>query len=70
MLSRADCEGRAQHAGLHETRQRMPMIRAAFPDLRFEILIDIAKGNYVALRRSAQDTHLGPFMGAATTVRW
>ena len=57
----------ADHPGLGETRQRQPLVRAAFPDLRTTIEHQIAEGDTVATRATLSGTHLGAFMGVAPT---
>ena len=53
--------------GLHETRKRHPIIRAAFPDLQTMIEHQIAEGDTAATRATLSGTHLGAFMGVAPT---
>ncbi len=55
------------HPGLHETRLRQPMTRAAFPDLQTTIEHQIAEGDTVATRATLSGTHRGSFMGVAPT---
>jgi steroid delta-isomerase-like uncharacterized protein len=44
--------------------------RAAFPDLRFEVEIVIAEGDYVAARWAARGTHTGPWGAVEPTGRF
>lgn len=66
-LSRSDWAAIGQHPGLHETLQRHPTIRAAFPDLQYTIEEEMAEGDLVAMRVNVHGTHLGPFMGLPPT---
>lgn len=43
--------------------------RAAFPDLRFEVDIVIAEGDFVAARWTARGTHTGPWGAVGPTGR-
>ena len=68
LLNQGDIETAcAGHPGLHETRQRDPLMRSAFPDLQSTIEHQIAEGDTVATRVSIRGTHLGSFMGVAPT---
>ncbi len=68
LLDQGDVEGAcAGNPGLHETGQRQPITRAAFPDLQTTIEHQIAEGDTVATRATLSGTHLGPFMGVAPT---
>lgn len=42
----------------------VPVLRAAFPDYRFELFDQIAEGDRVAMRWRFAGTHEGPFQGA------
>lgn len=53
-------EGQKQIAG---------SFRAAFPDLRFEVELVIAEGDYVAARWTASGTHAGPWGDVEPTGR-
>jgi predicted ester cyclase len=44
-------------------------VRAAFPDLGYEIAHEIAEGDFVIHHLVARGTHLGPLAGAAATGR-
>jgi len=56
-----------RHPGLHETRQRLPHLYAAFPDLRHTIQVELVEGALIGCVTVAQGTHRGPFMGIAPT---
>jgi steroid delta-isomerase-like uncharacterized protein len=47
----------------------IPLVRAAFPDFRFEVLDQIAEGDKVATRWKLVGTHEGPFQGAPPSGR-
>ena len=55
------------HPGLYETRQHLPQLHAAFPDMHHTIETELAEGNLVACVSTVRGTHLGPFMGIAPT---
>ena len=55
------------HPGLYETRQHLPHLHAAFPDMHHTIETELAEGNLVACVSTVRGTHLGPFMGIAPT---
>ena len=68
LLDQGDVQGAcAGHPGLHETRQRQPITRAAFPDLQTTIEHQIADGDTVATRATLSGAHRGSFMGVAPT---
>ncbi len=58
--------GRELH-GPEENRQFIKALRAAFPDLHFAVLDQIAEGDNVAVRYRFQGTHLGGFRGMPPT---
>ena len=58
--------GREIH-GPEENRRFMKGFRAAFPDLHFTVLDQIADGDKVAVRYRFQATHLGDFQGMPPT---
>ena len=66
-LDRGNVAELRNHPGLHQTVQRHPIIRAAFPDLRITVEEQIAEGQMVATRATMRGTQLGAFMGAAPT---
>jgi len=66
-LDRGDWAAIEQHPGLYETRQRHPLLRAAFPDLSYTIEAEMADGDMVAMRITYTGTHKGPIMGIAPT---
>jgi steroid delta-isomerase-like uncharacterized protein len=53
--------------GIEGLTQFVSMIRSALPDLRITLEDDIAEGNKVVSRWSAQGTHQGELMGVAPT---
>lgn len=58
--------GRELH-GPEQNRQFIKVLRAAFPDLHFTVLDQIAEGDRVAVRFRFQGTHLGDFQGVPPT---
>lgn len=59
----AEADGRANLANAVER------VRAAFPDLSYEIEHELADGDLVMHHLSARGTHLGPLAGAGPTGR-
>jgi steroid delta-isomerase-like uncharacterized protein len=53
--------------GIEGLKQFVSMIRSAIPDLRITLEDDIAEGDKVVSRWSAQGTHQGELMGIAPT---
>jgi predicted ester cyclase len=48
-------------------RNRITMVRTAFPDLHVTIETQVAEGDWAVMRLTFQGTHLGPFMGVPPT---
>ncbi|MBV9617364.1 MAG: ester cyclase [Ktedonobacteraceae bacterium] len=57
------------HPGLSETRQHLPHMRAAFPDLHHVIEVELSEGEFIACVMTVNATHQGPYMGIAPTGR-
>ena len=57
------------HPGLSETRQHLPHLRAAFPDMHHSIEVELREGEFIACVMTVQATHQGPYMGIAPTGR-
>lgn len=55
------------HPGLHETRQHLPQLYAAFPDLHHTIETELVEGELIGCVATLRGTHRGPFMGIAPT---
>jgi len=55
------------HPGLYETRQHLPHLYAAFPDLHHTIEVELAQGDMIACVATVRGTHMGSFMGIAPT---
>jgi predicted ester cyclase len=55
------------HPGLHETRQHLPHLYAAFPDLQHTIETELVEGELIGCVATLRGTHRGPFMGIAPT---
>jgi len=53
--------------GTTENRQFIKGLRAAFPDLHFTVLDQVAEEDKVAVRYRVQGTHLGEFQGMPPT---
>jgi len=56
-----------EHPGLHETRQHLPLFRAAFPDMRHTIETEFSAGEMIACVMNVRGTHHGVFMGISPT---
>ncbi len=57
------------HPGLSETRQHLPHLRAAFPDMHHSIEAELSDGEFIACVMTVHATHQGPYMGIAPTGR-
>ena len=57
------------HPGLSETRQHLPHLRAAFPDMHHSIETELSDGECIACVMTVHATHQGPYMGIAPTGR-
>jgi predicted ester cyclase len=57
------------HCGLESIRRDLLACRAAFPDLRYEIVDLVAEGDLVARRFEATGTHLGDYLSTPPTGR-
>lgn len=55
------------HPGLHETRQHLPQLYTAFPDLHHTIETELVEGSLIGCVATLRGTHRGPFMGIAPT---
>jgi predicted ester cyclase len=53
--------------GLEGAKKAIGMYREAFPDLTFEIGLQVAEGDYVATTWTGTGTHNGPIMGIEPT---
>ena len=56
-----------RHPGLHETRQHLPHLYTAFPDLHHTIEKELVEGELIGCVATLCGTHQGPFMGMAPT---
>jgi steroid delta-isomerase-like uncharacterized protein len=66
--------GYVRHTHAHDKdvtalRQEIADSRAAFPDLKTEILVSVEQGDMVALRWRSYGTHTGSFMSVPPTGR-
>lgn len=59
----------ADHPGYYETRQRIPGLRAGFPDLKVTFEGQIAEGEMVCTHAWFEGTHTAEWMGIAATGR-
>lgn len=58
-----------QHPGYWQTREFMPKLKMAFPDLRHSIQEQIAEGDLVATLSIVSGTHRGAFLGVPASGR-
>lgn len=70
-LTRVIVEGNlddlAGHPGYYETRQRIPTLRTAFPDLTVAIEQQMAEGDLVCTHAWFEGTHTGEWLGIPAT---
>jgi predicted ester cyclase len=57
------------HPGLYETREHLPQMRAAFPDMHHTIETELSEGELIASVITVHGTHQAPYMGIAPTGR-
>ncbi len=57
------------HPGYWQTREFIPKLKMAFPDLRHSIQEQIAEGNMVATFSIVSGTHQGTFLGVPASGR-
>jgi predicted ester cyclase len=55
------------HPGYWQTRQIFPLLFQAFPDVSSTIEQQTVEGAWVTTRSTLRGTHMGAFMGVATT---
>jgi predicted ester cyclase len=55
------------HPGYWQTRQIFPLLFQAFPDVSSTIEQQVVEGEWVTTRSTLRGTHLGAFMGVAST---
>ncbi len=55
------------HPGLYETRQHLPHLYAAFPDLHHTIEVELEESDMIACVATLRGTHQRSFMGIAPT---
>lgn len=58
-----------RHPGYWQTREFMPQLKTAFPDLRHAIQEQIAEGDLVATFSVVSGTHEGAFLGIPASLR-
>ncbi|HEX2052360.1 MAG TPA: ester cyclase [Actinomycetota bacterium] len=69
IIVEGDLEDLADHPGYYETRQRLPALRSAFPDLKVTVERQIAEGDLVCTHAWFEGTHTGSWLGIAPTGR-
>ncbi len=67
IIVEGDLDDLADHPGYYETRQRIPALRNAFPDLKLIIDKQIAEGDLVCTHAWFEGTHTGEWLGIAPT---
>ena len=67
VIVEGDLDDLAGHPGYYETRQRIPALRAAFPDLKVTIERQMAEGDLVCTHAWFEGTHAGTWLGIAPT---
>lgn len=67
IIVEGDLDDLAGHPGYYETRQRIPALRAGFPDLKVTIEKQVAEGNLVCTHAWFEGTHTGGWLGIAAT---
>jgi predicted ester cyclase len=68
-IDRHDLPTLHTHPGLHETVRHIPLMWAAFPDLRHTVDRQIADGDMVATCATVRGTHRGMLLGAPPTEK-
>lgn len=66
-LDRADWAALEAHPGLYETRQNYPLAKAAVPDSRQEIVVEVLQDDWMACVVTVTGTHTGPLLGIPPT---
>jgi predicted ester cyclase len=66
-LSRGDQAVLAKHPGAAALREEFVAIRAAFPDLEYAPVCQLAEGDRVGMRATLHGTHTGALFGLAPT---
>ena len=66
-LDRADWAALEAHPGLYETRQRYPLNKAAVPDSRHEVVVEVLQDDWMACVATVTGTHTGPLLGVPPT---
>jgi predicted ester cyclase len=68
-LDRSDWAALERHPGLYETRRHYPLNKAAVPDSRHTIEIQVIQDDMIASVLTVTGTHLGPFFDVPPTGR-
>jgi predicted ester cyclase len=66
-LDNADWAALEAHPGLYETRQNYRFNKAAAPDSRHEIVVEVLQDEWMACVAVVTGTHTGPLLGVAPT---
>ncbi len=69
VIVEGDLDDLAGHPGYYETRQRIPALRAAFPDLKVTIERQVAEGDLVCTHAWFEGTHTAEWLGIPATGR-
>lgn len=69
VIAEGNLDDLAEHPGYYETRQRIPALRAAFPDLRVTFEQQMAEGELVCTHAWFEGTHSGDWLGIPATGR-
>jgi predicted ester cyclase len=62
-LDQADWAALESHPGLYETRQNYRLSKAAVPDSRHEIVVEVLQEDWMACVATVTGTHTGPLLG-------
>lgn len=66
-LDQADWAALEPHPGLYETRQNYRLSKAAVPDSRHEIVVEVLQDEWMACVATVTGTHTGPLLGVPPT---
>jgi predicted ester cyclase len=66
-LDQADWAALEPHPGLYETRQNYRLSKAAVPDSRQEVIVEVLQEDWMACVVTVTGTHTGPLLGVPPT---
>ena len=66
-LDNADWAALEAHPGLYETRQNYRFNKAAVPDSRHEVVVEVLQDDWMACVAVVTGTHTGPLLGVPPT---